>query len=92
MKVKNVILGCVATLFAIGGAIASDVVVANYAQTPGVCRQISPVDCGAAGPNACRVTVGSSTYNAYINRGSSATCTNALTTTGTQALQTEFID
>lgn len=97
MKIKNLILGTVATVFAVGGAFAANTfIIAKYAQTPGVCRAVNDIECGIVGAQVCRVVVttptGPQTYPLYQSRASAAVCSQPLTTVTTNPFPGEFIE
>jgi hypothetical protein len=87
MKTKNVMLGLVATVFAIGGAFASSVlVIAPYAKNGSTCSPIADVQCGNAGPRTCQVRINNVNYNAF----ETSSCDVALTTTLTAPIPSSF--
>ncbi|MBT1711944.1 hypothetical protein KK062_27120 [Fulvivirgaceae bacterium PWU5] len=66
MKSKNVILGTVAVLFAIGGSFASSLLVpGEYAKQGVNCRAITTT-CDVAGGNLCNVRITNVTPNVIL--------------------------
>lgn len=93
MKIKNLILGAAATVFAVGGAIASNTsVVGNYVQTSPSCRAIQPVECGMPGNYACMALIDNVSYSVFIARTSANVCTTPVTTVSKLAFESIFLD
>lgn len=93
MKTKNLMLGAVASVIAVGAAFASTLVVPQFVKIGSVppssnCKAIKEADCGATGQRLCEVRIQSTgiAYPAYLT----SACTNQITTNFQEAVPGEF--
>jgi hypothetical protein len=89
MKTKNITLGALATILAIGGAFASTLITPTHVKVgTSTCRQVTANDCGATGSLQCQVLINGITYPAYQD----ATCATQVTTTRTTPVEGQFVN
>jgi hypothetical protein len=66
MKTKNLTLGALATVLAIGGAFASTLIIPTHVKVgTSTCRQVIADDCGNPGNLQCQVRIDGVLYPAY---------------------------
>ncbi|MBT1711945.1 hypothetical protein KK062_27125 [Fulvivirgaceae bacterium PWU5] len=86
MKTKNLILGAIAVVFAIGGSFASALLVpAEFAKQGATCRPIT-TSCDVAGANLCTVRISNVNYPAFDD----AACLIRTTTTSAIPVPAQF--